>query len=198
MKNIVFDLGNVLFKFEPDKILDSLFNDYHTKEKLKQSVFKTTIWRELDRGSLSLFQAKKLFIDKNPDLKDEIEILLDNWKNFLHPIDENVKLLPELKKNNRLYILSNFHEEAFNYITNKYSFFELFDGMVVSYKVKLIKPERKIYEILLSRYSLIPEDTIFVDDTEENIKAAQELGIKGLLYKSELSLEDLFKLEKVL
>lgn len=198
MKNIVFDLGNVLFKFDPDEILDSLFDDYHTKEKLKQSVFKTTIWRELDRGSLSLFQAKKIFIDKNPDLKDEIEILLDNWKNFLHPIDENMKLLPELKKNNRLYILSNFHEEAFNYITNKYSFFELFDGMVVSYKVKLIKPERKIYEILLSRYSLIPQDTIFVDDTEENIKAAQELGIKGLLYKSELSLEDLFKLEKVL
>ncbi|RAO99231.1 hypothetical protein PW5551_04650 [Petrotoga sp. 9PW.55.5.1] len=198
MKNIVFDLGNVLFKFEPDEILDGLFNDYHTKEKLKQSVFKTTIWRELDRGSLSLFQAKKLFIDKNPDLKDEIEVLLDNWKNFLHPIDENVKLLPELKKNNRLYILSNFHEEAFNYITNKYSFFELFDGMVVSYEVKLIKPERKIYEILLSRYSLVPQDTIFVDDTEENIKAAQELGINGLLYKSELSLEDLFKLEKVL
>lgn len=198
MKNIVFDLGNVLFKFEPDEILDGLFNDYHTKEKLKQSVFKTTIWRELDRGSLSLFQAKKIFIDKNPDLKDEIEVLLDNWKNFLHPIDENVKLLPELKKNNRLYILSNFHEEAFNYITNKYSFFELFDGMVVSYEVKLIKPERKIYEILLSRYSLIPQDTIFVDDTEENIKAAQELGINGLLYKSELSLEDLFKLEKVL
>lgn len=198
MKNIVFDLGNVLFKFDPDEILDGLFNDSHTKEKLKQSVFKTTIWRELDRGSLSLFQAKKIFIDKNPDLKDEIEILLDNWKNFLHPIDENMKLLPELKKNNRLYILSNFHEEAFNYITNKYSFFELFDGMVVSYKVKLIKPERKIYEILLSRYSLIPQDTIFVDDTEENIKAAQELGIKGLLYKSELSLEDLFKLEKVL
>lgn len=198
MKNIVFDLGNVLFKFDPDEILDGLFNDYHTKEKLKQSVFKTTIWRELDRGSLSLFQAKKIFIDKNPDLKDEIKILLDNWKNFLHPIDENVKLLPELKKNNRLYILSNFHEEAFNYISNKYSFFELFDGMVVSYKVKLIKPERKIYEILLSRYSLIPQDTIFVDDTEENIKAAQELGIKGLLYKSELSLEDLFKLEKVL
>lgn len=198
MKNIVFDLGNVLFKFEPDEILDGLFNDYHTKEKLKQSVFKTTIWRELDRGSLSLFQAKKIFIDKNPDLKDEIEILLDNWKNFLHPIDENVKLLPELKKNNRLYILSNFHEEAFNYITNKYSFFELFDGMVVSYEVKLIKPERKIYEILLSRYSLVPQDTIFVDDTEENIKAAQELGINGLLYKSELSLEDLFKLEKVL
>jgi putative hydrolase of the HAD superfamily len=198
LKNIVFDLGNVLFKFDPDEILDGLFNDSHTKEKLKQSVFKTTIWRELDRGSLSLFQAKKIFIDKNPDLKDEIEILLDNWKNFLHPIDENMKLLPELKKNNRLYILSNFHEEAFNYITNKYSFFELFDGMVVSYKVKLIKPERKIYEILLSRYSLIPQDTIFVDDTEENIKAAQELGIKGLLYKSELSLEDLFKLEKVL
>lgn len=198
MKNIVFDLGNVLFKFEPDEILDGLFNDYHTKEKLKQSVFKTTIWRELDRGSLSLFQAKKIFIDKNPDLKDEIEVLLDNWKNFLHPIDENVKLLPELKKNNRLYILSNFHEEAFNYITNKYSFFELFDGMVVSYEVKLIKPERKIYEILLSRYSLVPQDTIFVDDTEENIKAAQELGINGLLYKSELSLEDLFKLEKVL
>ncbi|PNR96315.1 HAD family hydrolase [Petrotoga olearia] len=198
MRNIVFDLGNVLFKFDPEEILDDLFKDPLIKRKLKEAVFTTIIWKELDRGTLSFEEAKKIFNEKNPDLKEEINILLKEWKNYLHPITENIEILPKLKENNKLFILSNFHEDAFNYIREKYSFFDIFDGMVISYKEKLLKPEKEIYQLLLNRFNLKPEETIFVDDIVENIQAAEELGIKGILYKDPESLRELFKREGAL
>lgn len=198
LRNIVFDLGNVLFKFDPEEILDDLFKDPLIKRKLKEAVFTTIIWKELDRGTLSFEEAKKIFNEKNPDLKEEINILLKEWKNYLHPITENIEILPKLKENNKLFILSNFHEDAFNYIREKYSFFDIFDGMVISYKEKLLKPEKEIYQLLLNRFNLKPEETIFVDDIVENIQAAEELGIKGILYKDPESLRELFKREGAL
>jgi putative hydrolase of the HAD superfamily len=198
LRNIVFDLGNVLFKFDPEEILDDLFKDPLIKRKLKEAVFTTSIWKELDRGTLSFEEAKKIFNEKNPDLKEEINILLKEWKNYLHPITENVEILPKLKENNKLFILSNFHEDAFNYIRGKYSFFDIFDGMVISYKEKLLKPEKEIYQLLLNRYNLKPEETIFVDDIVENIQAAEELGIKSILYKGPEALRELLKREGAL
>ncbi|HBT51794.1 MAG TPA: HAD family phosphatase [Petrotoga sp.] len=198
LRNIVFDLGNVLFKFDPEGILDDLFKDPLVKRKLKEAVFTTSIWKELDRGTLSFEEAKKIFHEKNPDLKEEINILLKEWKNYLHPITENVEILPKLKENNKLFILSNFHEDAFNYIRGKYSFFDIFDGMVISYKEKLLKPEKEIYQLLLNRYNLKPEETIFVDDIVENIQAAEELGIKSILYKGPEALRELLKREGAL
>ncbi|MDY6894261.1 MAG: HAD family phosphatase [Thermotogota bacterium] len=193
MRNIVFDLGNVLFKFDPDEILEGLFKDPLIKSKLKEAVFKTSMWKELDRGTLSFEEAEKIFIEKNPNLKEEIDILLKEWKNYLHPLTENIEILPELKENNKLFILSNFHEEAFNYIRRKYSFFDIFDGMVISYKEKLLKPEKEIYQLLLNRYNLNPEETFFVDDIVENIHAAEEVGIKGILYTDPESLKETLK-----
>jgi len=198
LRNIVFDLGNVLFKFDPEGILDDLFKDPIIKRKLKEAVFTTSIWKELDRGTLSFEEAKKIFHEKNPDLKEEINILLKEWKNYLHPITENVEILPKLKESNKLFILSNFHEDAFNYIRGKYSFFDIFDGMVISYKEKLLKPEKEIYQLLLNRYNLKPEETIFVDDIVENIQAAEELGIKSILYKGPEALRELLKREGAL
>jgi len=198
LRNIVFDLGNVLFKFDPEEILDDLFKDPTINRKLKEAVFKTIIWKELDRGTLSFEEAKKIFREKNPDLKEEINILLKEWKNYLHPIIENIEILPKLKENNKLFILSNFHEDAFNYIRGKYSFFDTFDGMVISYKEKLLKPEKEIYQLLLNRYNLNPEETFFVDDIVENIHAAEELGIKGILYKGPESLRESLKREGAL
>jgi len=190
--------SNVLFKFDPEGILDDLFKDPLVKRKLKEAVFTTSIWKELDRGTLSFEEAKKIFHEKNPDLKEEINILLKEWKNYLHPITENVEILPKLKENNKLFILSNFHEDAFNYIRGKYSFFDIFDGMVISYKEKLLKPEKEIYQLLLNRYNLKPEETIFVDDIVENIQAAEELGIKSILYKGPEALRELLKREGAL
>ena len=191
MKNIVFDLGNVLFRFDPKEILDDLFEEDLLKKKIIKDVFKTKIWADLDRGTISYNDACRIWLNNNPALKDELMLLLESWHKYLTPIEENISFLYRLKsKGKNLYILSNFHEHAFNYITARYSFFELFDGMVISYQVKLLKPEKEIYNLLIENYNLIPEQTIFVDDSLENVKAAEEVGIKGILY---LNSEELYK-----
>lgn len=183
MKNIVFDLGNVLFKFDPKEILDDLFKDELVKKKIIEQVFKTKIWVDLDRGTISYDEACRIWININPELKNELILLLESWHKYLKPIEENVSFLYHLKsKGKKLYVLSNFHEHAFNYIRSLYSFFELFDGMVISYQVKLLKPEKEIYILLIDNYNLIPEQTIFIDDSLENVKAAEKVGIKGILY----------------
>jgi len=191
VKNIVFDLGNVLFRFDPKEILDDLFEEELIKKKIIKDVFKTKIWADLDRGTISYNDACRIWLNNNPDLKSELMLLLVNWHKYLTPIEENISFLYRLKsKGKNLYVLSNFHEHAFNYIRTRYSFFELFDGMVISYQVKLLKPEKEIYNLLIENYNLIPEQTIFIDDSLENVKAAEEVGIKGILY---LNSEELYK-----
>ncbi len=124
MKNIVFDLGNVLFRFDPKEILDDLFEEELIKKKIIKDVFKTKIWADLDRGTISYNDACRIWLNNNPDLKSELMLLLVNWHKYLTPIEENISFLYRLKsKGKNLYVLSNFHEHAFNYIRTHYSFF---------------------------------------------------------------------------
>ena len=83
-----------------------------------------------------------------------------------------------------LYYLSNFHLKAFEYVTKKYEFFKLFDGGVVSYKEKLLKPEVEIYNTLINRYGLKKEEVVFIDDTKENVDEAIRLGINGIVLEN--------------
>jgi putative hydrolase of the HAD superfamily len=100
---------------------------------------------------------------------------------LMFPLDLNVKLLPKLKKQGfKLYFLSNFPIDIFEEIKTGYYFFKYFDGGVISSEVKFSKPDRRIYEILIEKYSLIPEECLFIDDIELNVKAAEATGMKGL------------------
>ena len=181
IKNIIFDLGNVLLNFKPDEFL---LRFTHDKEYIDQFVSKVTrskVWLELDRGTKSVENARTFFLSKYPQEKDFLELFFDQWMDMLTPIEENLKILKELKKlGYRLYILSNYIKEAFNYINKKYKFFSLFDGQIISGFENVIKPEKKIYELLLIRYTLIPEECLFIDDVLFFLKPAKRLGIKTI------------------
>ena len=100
----------------------------------------------------------------------------------MFPLDQNVRLLPELKKQGfRLYYLSNFPLDIFEEIKTGYYFFKYFDGGLISAEAKFSKPESRMYEILLEKYSLMPEECLFIDDIEINVKAAESIGMKGLI-----------------
>ena len=100
------------------------------------------------------------------------------------PIKENVEILYQLKdKGYPLYILSNFHSEAIQEMFDKYDFFQLFDGKVISAYEHTIKPSYKIYQILLDRYHLIADESLFIDDSLANIVIAQDIGIHGIHFK---------------
>ena len=194
IKNIIFDLGNVLLKFKPNEFL---LRFTHDKEYIDQFISKVTrskTWLELDRGTNSLHTARTISLSKYPDEKDFIELFFDQWMDMLTPIEENVKILEEVKElGYRTYILSNYIIEAFSYISSKYSFLSLFDGQIISGVEKVIKPEKAIYELLLSRYNLAPEESLFIDDILFFLKPAKKLGMKTIWNRPETDLREELK-----
>ena len=180
IKNIVFELGRVLIKFEPKEYIEQNVPE-EKREDFYNGIFGSTEWLMLDRGTLSYEDAKKIFKERVPGADKQIDRLFDvDLFEILQPIEENVKLLPKLKEKYNLYILSNFHQPAFEHIFKKYDFFRLFDGHTVSCYYYLLKPEKEIYDILIDKFNLIPEETVFIDDTKVNIDACEKEGIRGI------------------
>ncbi len=181
IKNIIFDLGNVLLKFKPEEFLLQFTSD---KEYIKQFVPKITrsqLWLDLDRGLESLENAEIIFISTYPEEKDFISLFFNHWMEMLTPIEENISILLDLKESGyKTYILSNFINETLKFVKDKFDFFTLFDGQIISGEEKVIKPDKAIYETLLRRYQLIPEESLFIDDILFFLKPAKKLGISTI------------------
>lgn len=180
IKNIIFDLGNVLIRFKPEEFVNKNIKKEY-REKFFNVIFKGQEWADLDRGILEYSDAVKIFSEKIPECSSEIKKLFDNYiLDVLEPIEKNIEIMKSLKGKYKLFVLSNFHYPAFNYIFKNWEFFKYFDGKVVSGHCKLLKPEKKIYELLCLTYSLKPNECVFIDDTKANIEAAEEFGINGI------------------
>ncbi|MBS5038486.1 MAG: HAD family phosphatase [Fusobacterium sp.] len=180
IKNIIFDLGNVLIRFKPEEFINKNIKKEY-REKFFNVIFKGQEWADLDRGILEYSDAVKIFSEKIPECSSEIKKLFDNYiLDVLEPIEKNIEIMKSLKGKYKLFVLSNFHYPAFDYIFKNWEFFKYFDGKVVSGHCKLLKPEKKIYELLCLTYSLKPNECVFIDDTKANIKAAEEFGINGI------------------
>ncbi|MCF2625126.1 HAD family phosphatase [Fusobacterium perfoetens] len=193
VKNIVFDLGNVLIKFKPEEFTEKNISEKY-REDFYRIVFKGQEWADLDRGVLEYDEAVKIFSEKLPQCAEGIKKLFDNYiLDVLEPIEENIEIMKSLKSKYKLYILSNFHYPAFDYIFKNWEFFKYFDGKTVSGHCKLLKPERKIYERLCLDNVLEPCETIFIDDTKINIEAAEDFGIKGIHLSSPELLKEKLK-----
>ena len=200
IKNIIFDLGNVLLRFKPNDFLLRFTNDKEYIDEFVKKVTRSEIWLELDRGTNSLRNARNIFISKYPKEKEFIELFFDQWMDMLTPIEENIEILRELKElNYKSYILSNYIKEAFSYVNLKYNFFSLFDGQIISGFENVIKPEKEIYELLLNRFGLIPEESLFIDDVLFFLKPAKKLGIKTIWNRPKTDLrEELKELDIIL
>lgn len=180
IKNIIFDLGNVLIRFKPEEFVNKNIKKEY-REKFFNAVFKGQEWADLDRGVLEYSDAVKIFSEKIPECSSEIKKLFDNYiLDVLEPIEKNIEIMKSLKGKYKLFVLSNFHYPAFDYIFKNWEFFKYFDGKVVSGHCKLLKPEKKIYELLCLTYSLKPNECVFIDDTKANIEAAEKFGINGI------------------
>jgi epoxide hydrolase-like predicted phosphatase len=105
------------------------------------------------------------------------------WERLVNINQQVVEIIKSLKPNYKIILLSNTTRPFFSGILGKNKIEELFDDMVLSYEVKAVKPEPDIYQIALGRSGLEPFETIFIDDREENVLAAEALGIKGILFK---------------
>ena len=181
IKNIIFDLGNVLLDFNPKVYVQSKITEEKVEEIYK-CIFQSEEWAMLDRGIISEEDSKANIINRNIENEKLINLIFENWYDILVPIKNNVDVLKKLKQSGyKVYYLSNFHLAAFEHVTKNHDFFQCFDGGVVSYKEKLLKPEKEIYEKIIERYNLDPSQTVFIDDLIENVKAAMESGLKGII-----------------
>jgi len=184
MKNVIFDIGRVLLDYYPEDFTPLEINPEFSKE-INEKVFYSDLWPLLDKGTISEEEAEEIFVQKLPHYEKEIRHLMKNWQKYLTPIPASVAILKSLKGMGiKVFLLSNFIENPFEKVYSKYDFLRMADGMVISSHVKLIKPDKEIYTHLLEKYSLIPEESIFIDDNLQNVKAAEELGIKGILFIS--------------
>jgi FMN phosphatase YigB (HAD superfamily) len=182
IKNIIFDLGNVLISFRPAEYLDKKEYSEEYKAQILSDIFHAKEWLLLDNGDISLSEAIESIAENSSLTKEEITHIFNLRTDLMVPLDLNVNLLPELKKRGfKLFFLSNFPIDIFHEIKSGYLFFNYFDGGLISAEVRFSKPNSRIYNILLEKYLLKAEECLFIDDLEINVKAAELIGMKGLI-----------------
>ncbi|MCP1101076.1 FMN phosphatase YigB (HAD superfamily) [Aequitasia blattaphilus] len=190
---VVFDIGNVLIHFAWEEYLDSFGFSPSTRESVAKAVFLNEDWSLGDKG-FETDEWLSALIDNAPEFEKEIrEVFMDFGKTIVpYPyVEEFIDFFKN--KGIRTYYLSNYSDEMYLQSKEQLAFLEKMEGGVFSWKEKCIKPNPEIYDILLERYELIPEKTLFFDDLEENIKAAQEKGIKGMVFTPNIALQILGK-----
>jgi epoxide hydrolase-like predicted phosphatase len=181
IKNVVFDLGNVLLSFIPSEYFDKKSYPENIKTRILSDIFHSEEWQMLDRGEITTEEVIDIIALRSSLKRDEIAHIFNLRTDILFPLDNNIKLLPILKKRGyRLYFLSNFPMDIFEEVASGYYFFKYFDGGVISAHAKSSKPDSHIYKILIEKYSLIPEECLFIDDLEINVKASETIGMKGI------------------
>jgi len=189
LKNIIFDLGNVLISFRPSEYFDKNNYPENIKTTILTDIFGSKEWRLIDNGEITTSEAINSIASRSSLKKEEIAHIFNLRTDLMFPLDLNVRLLPELKKRGfKLFYLSNFPNDIFEEIRTGYYFFKYFNGGLISADAKYSKPDNRIYEILLEKYNLIPQESLFIDDIEINVRAAEDLGMTGLVTHGSLEI----------
>ena len=183
IKNIIFDMGNVLLDFDPEAAVRHLPVDPAAQQLIKNTLFLAPEWAMYDRGDLTEETMLSALSPRVPEaLRPALRECLHSWHTTMLPLPGVKELLQELKsKGFRLFVLSNASEQFWTYFPREIDV-NLFDGVVVSCDAHLLKPDVRIYRRLLELYSLDPQDCLFVDDRADNLLGAKEAGIDGLQF----------------
>jgi 2-haloacid dehalogenase len=175
---VVFDLGGVLFDWDPRHLYRKIFDDPVLMEWFLREVC-TPAWNlEQDRGR-TWAEAVAERIALYPDYADAIRAFDERWiETISQPIQGNVALLETLRsKGIPTYALTNCSAEKFEVLCGAFPFLKAFDGAIVSGAEHLLKPDPAIYRLLLDRYRLKAADCFFIDDVAKNVDAARAVGI---------------------
>lgn len=181
---IVFDLGGVVFYWRPNTVFRDLFpGDIEKQKKYHQNLIGHPDWHLFDQGRVNMEETAERAAARLATTKEEVQLVLERLTKSLLPIEETVMLLKRIKKTeHRLLCLSNMPTPAIEFLEATYDLFHLFDACVISSRVNMAKPDREIFEHLLNKYALTPDETVFIDDSEKNIEAAQQFGIGTLQF----------------
>ncbi len=176
---VIFDVGNVLLKFNPREAFREHFNE-DVYEQLIALMFEADYWNAYDRGSYTREELTQIFIRTLPHLEKEIHLAMRLSIEMLQPITQMLDYAKQLQTMYRVSILSNMPKEIETHILEKYPFFMDFELPMYSHRVKLIKPEPEIYEMHCKWLGVSPKVCLFVDDRIENILQARALGMHAV------------------
>lgn len=181
--NLIFDLGGVVVRWDPEAIIAGVFADEPRRAKVREGVFAHPDWVELDRGTLDREDAIRRAAQRTGMEQAEIRRLLLAVPPSLVPFPDTVDLLYRLKARGvPLYCLSNMHPASIEHLEREHRFFEVFRGIVISCRLQLCKPEPAIYEHALKANGLQAKDTVFIDDVAVNIEAAAKAGLRTIQF----------------
>ena len=192
VKKFLFDLGNVFFDWNPERILKPIFNDDERMNFFINNISFPLLDTRCDAG-ITIEVAVNDAIKKFPEFEKEIKFYYPNHGNMVGGFfQKTVDVFYKIKElNYPCFVLSNWSAETYEGMEEKYPFLKDFDGKIISGRDFLIKPDPAIYELAISRFNLIPEETLFIDDRLNNIEAAQNLNFQTIHLTNPSLIQDL-------
>lgn len=180
---IIFDIGNVLVDFSWKEYIAGFGFSTEVQEKIGKATMLSEAWDEFDRGVLEVEDIIKQFVQNDPSIEKEIRLICENIHDMLGRRDYAIPWIKELKeKGYKVLYLSNFSRKAEVECAHTLDFLPYMDGGILSYQEKVIKPEPEIYQILIDRYNLIPDQCVFMDDKPINCEGAKKAGIHTIVF----------------
>ena len=187
IRNVVFDMGNVIIRFEPMEYIErENVMDPEDRKLLMNELFLSVEWAQMDAGVLTEESAEPLFMQRFPErLQPVVRNLLYNWAIPRAEIEGMPELVADLKKAGySVYMLSNASAAHHRYWP-LVPVSRLFDGKLISCDVKVVKPMWEIYHLFTDKFGLDPEECLFIDDSPWNVAAAIDCGWQGIVFKGD-------------
>lgn len=191
IRNIIFDIGNVLTDFRWRGFLQDKGFDEAMVDRIARASVLTPVWNEVDRGVWDVEKIMGEFIRRDPEIETELRRAFGSVTGMVTSRDYAIPWVKALKKRGfEVYYLSNFSYKAFEDCQDALGFMKYMDGGILSFREKIIKPDREIYLCLLSRYGLKAQECVFVDDTPVNVEAARSLGLYAVCFRTKEQVEE--------
>lgn len=183
IKNIIFDMGNVLLRYDPEVCLNRFVKREEDRALIRRELFEGPEWVQGDLGHITDEQRFDGVSRRVPQkLHTELRQCVEQWHMCMEPIHGAKEFCAYAKEQGyRLYVLSNASSSFYQYFP-RFAPFEYFDGLVVSCDIHIVKPDIRIYRYLLETYGLAPEECFFIDDMAANVEGARKAGISGAVF----------------
>lgn len=193
--NLIFDLGNVLMDYHPKMYLHQKYHDEKVEEHLYQSLFASPLWLQLDQGLVEHEEVIAALSKNDPNCQAAYQSAFQDWGVLLQVNQDVIQWVQRSKQAGyHVYLLSNLQKTTWDYLTSQQAaLLSLLDGQVLSFQEKLLKPQKEIFQVLLQRYHLNPENCLFFDDRPENIEGGRACGISGVIFTGWPDLEQAYQ-----
>lgn len=190
IKNIIFDAGNVLVEIRWNQVMQKLGFDDEVLNRVSEATVRSEQWKEYDRSACSDEELISMFVANDPEMEKEIRLFMEHESEAIVAFSYAKEWVKSFKDNGyNCYILSNYSKSTHEKTKAERSYEEYIDGAIYSWQLQIVKPEPAIYQELLERYELTPQECVFMDDNIMNVEMARKLGIHAIHFTTKSDAE---------